>query len=151
VTKRMIATALAVAAVVAGVASAAPAQARGGSYWITSIVYWTGADCIPIRYSEGYTTNVATKCGGYSERTYLAVPGQFVGADPMPLSGDPTTTLGCSLRIDGGVDNTDYAPPGDVHHNVDCLRVLVVDYPSYPSYTPPPPPRYEPPPLLRAF
>jgi hypothetical protein len=43
------------------------------------------------------------------------------------------------------VDNTDYAPPGDVHHNVDCLRVLV----DYPSYTPPPPPRYQPPLLQR--
>ena len=136
------------AALVGGIALAAPAQAVPVSV-ITSIVYWTGADCISVRYSEGYTTDVAMKCGGYSERTYFAVPGQYIGADPMPLPSGPTLTLGCSLRIDGQVDNTDYAPPGDVHHNVDCLRVLV-DL-SYPSYTPPPPPRYQPPPLLRAF
>ena len=148
--KKMIVGTLAAIAALGGVANAAPAQAQSGAV-ITSIVYWTGADCISVRYSEGYSTDVAMKCGGYSERTYFAVPGQYIGADPMPLASDPTITLGCSLRIDGEVDNTDYAPPGDVHHNVDCLRVLVVDYPSYPSYTPPPPPRYQPPPLLRAF
>ena len=136
----------AIATLAVGLGVAAPAQAQYASV-ITSTVYWTGADCISVRYSEGYSTDVAMKCGGYSERTYLAVPGQYIGADPMPLPSDPTITLGCSLRIDGQVDNTDYAPPGDVHHNVDCLRVLVTDYP---SYTPPPPPRYQPPPLLRA-
>jgi len=52
----------------------------------------------------------------------------------------------CSLLINGVPDNTDYAPAGD-RHNVDCLRVLVNDYP---SHAPPPPPRYQPPPLLRA-
>jgi hypothetical protein len=146
---KLLAAIVATAAALGGVALAAPAQATDASV-ITSIVYWTGSDCIPVRYSEGFSTNVAMVCGGYSERSYLAVPGQYVGADPMPIDGASTTTLGCSLRINGQVDNTDYAPPGDVHHNVDCLRVLVVDYPSYPSYTPPPPPRYQPPPLLRA-
>ena len=62
------------------VASRPPVQAQGGAV-ITSIVYWTGPNCIPVRYSEGYSTNVAMKCGGYSERTYFAVPGQYVGAD----------------------------------------------------------------------
>ena len=147
--RRVLAAVTTAAAVVGGVALAAPAQAQYASV-ITSTVYWTGADCIQVEYSEGWYTDVARKCGGFSERTYLAVPGQYVGADPIPLPNDPTVTLGCSLSIDGGVDNADYAPAGDVHHNVDCLRVLVVDYPSYPSYTPPPPPRYQPPPLLRA-
>jgi hypothetical protein len=149
--KKALVAAVATAAAMGGVALAAPAQAQYASV-ITSIVYWTGPDCISVRYSEGYTTNVAMKCGGYSERTYLAVPGQYVGADPMPLLSSPTTTLGCSLRIDGGVDNTDYAPPGDVHHNVDCMRVLVDNDPSYPSPPDwPSPPKYQPPPLLRAF
>ena len=116
----------AIATLAVGLGVAAPAQAQYASV-ITSTVYWTGADCISVRYSEGYSTDVAMKCGGYSERTYLAVPGQYVGADPMPLPSSPTLTLGCSLRIDGQVDNTDYAPPGDVHHNVDCLRVLFDD------------------------
>jgi len=149
--KKALVAAVATAAAMGGVALAAPAQAQYASV-ITSIVYWTGPDCISVRYSKGYTTNVAMKCGGYSERTYLAVPGQYVGADPMPLLSSPTTTLGCSLRIDGGVDNTDYAPPGDVHHNVDCMRVLVDNDPSYPSPPDwPSPPKYQPPPLLRAF
>jgi hypothetical protein len=153
--RRALAAVVAATAVAGGVAAAAPAQARPYSEpsVITSVVYWTGADCISVEYSEGFTTNVAMKCGGYSERTYLAVPGQFVGADPMPLPTDPTTTLGCLLRIDGGVDNTDYAPAGDVHNDVDCLRILVVNepshpYPSYPDWPPPPPP---PPPLKRAL
>jgi hypothetical protein len=145
--KKLIGGGLAALAVTAAVSVAPPAQAEYPSV-IVSTVYWTGADCISVRYSEGYYTDVAKKCGGYSERTYLAVPGQYIGADPIPLPSDPTITLGCSLRIDGQVDNTDYAPPGDVHHNVDCLRVLV-DVDPYPSYTPPPPPRYQPPLLQR--
>jgi hypothetical protein len=111
---------------------------------ITSIVYWTGPNCIPVRYSTGLSTDIGMACDGYSERTYFAVDGQYVGADPMPF--DTTVTLGCSLLINGVPDNTDYAPAGD-RHNVDCLRVLVNDYP---SHAPPPPPRYQPPPLLRA-
>jgi hypothetical protein len=43
----------------------------------------------------------------------------------MPF--DTTTTLGCSLVINGVMDNTDYAPSGD-RHNVDCLRTLNLAY-----------------------
>jgi hypothetical protein len=84
---------------------------------ITSIVYWTGPNCIPVRYSTGLSTDIGMACDGYSERTYFAVDGQYVGADPMPF--DTTVTLGCSLLINGVPDNTDYAPAGD-RHNVDC-------------------------------
>ena len=108
------------AALVGGVALAAPAQAQQGAL-ITSIVYWTGPNCIPVRYSEGYHTDTGVICGRYSERSYFAFPGQYVGADPMPF--DTTVTLGCSLLINGVPDNTDYAPSGD-RHNVDCLRTL---------------------------
>ena len=96
-----------------------PCQAQQGAF-ITSIVYWTGPNCIPVRYSEGFYTDIGMICGRYSERHYFALPGQYVGADPMPF--DTTTTLGCSLLINGVPDNTDYAPAGD-RHNVDCLRV----------------------------
>jgi hypothetical protein len=141
--KRALAIVAAAAAVVGGAALAAPAQAQQGAL-ITSIVYWTGPNCIPVRYSTGFSTDIGMACDGYSERSYFAVDGQYVGADPMPF--DTTVTLGCSLLINGVPDNTDYAPAGD-RHNVDCLRVLVTDYP---SYTPPSPARYQRPPLLRA-
>ena len=138
--KKLIGGGLAALAIATAVSVAPPAQAQQGAF-ITSIVYWTGPDCIPVRYSEGFYTDTGMICDGYSERHYFARPGQYVGADPMPF--DSTTTLGCSLLINGVPDNTDYAPAGD-RHNVNCLRVL-----SYPSYQPPPP-VYQPPPLLSA-
>ena len=107
-----------------------PANTQQGAF-ITSIVYWTGPNCIPVRYSEGYHTEIGVICGRYSERNYFAFPGQYVGADPMPF--DTTVTLGCSLLISGVPDNTDYAPAGD-RHNVDCLRVFTPIYSSYPRY-----------------
>ena len=44
---------VAIVVVLAGLVLASPAQAARGS-WITSIVYWTGPNCIPVRYSEGF-------------------------------------------------------------------------------------------------
>ena len=146
--RKILAGLMGAAAVAAAVSVAPPAQAQQGAF-ITSIVYWTGPNCIPVRYSEGFSTSVAMKCGGYSERTYFAAPGMYIGADPMPF--DTTVTLGCSLLINGVPNNTDYAPSGD-RHNVDCLRVLTFNAPLYPEYLVPPPPA--PPlrvPLLRAF
>ena len=143
--KRLIVAAL--VALAAAVSLASPASAQQGAF-ITSIVYWTGPNCIPVRYSEGFTTDIGTICGKYSERSYFAVPGQYIGADPMPF--DTTVTLGCSLLINGVPNNTDYAPSGD-RHNVNCLRMLAFDAPLYPLYPVPPPPA--PPirvPLLRA-
>ncbi len=40
------------------------------------------------------------------------------------MPNDNTVSLGCALYINGYLDNSDYAPPGD-HHNVNCLRILV--------------------------
>ena len=131
--KRLI---VAIVVVLAGLVLASPAQAQSGAF-ITSIVYWTGPNCIPVRYSEGFTTDIATICGKYSERSYFAVPGQYIGADPMPF--DTTVTLGCSLLINGVPNNTDYAPSGD-RHNVNCLRMLAFDAPLYPVPPPPAPP-----------
>ena len=143
--KKLICGGLAALAIATAVSVAPTAQAQYGAF-ITSIVYWTGPNCIPVRYSEGFYTDTSMICGRYSERHYFAVPGQYVGADPMPF--DTTTTLGCSLLINGVPDNTDYAPAGD-RHNVNCMRVLsIVSVNPYPSYQPPP--VYQPPPLLRA-
>lgn len=145
--RKFLAGLIGAAAFAAAISVAPPASAQQGAF-ITSIVYWTGPNCIPVRYSEGFSTNIDMICGRYSERHYFALPGQYVGADPMPF--DTTVTLGCSLLINGTPDNTDYAPSGD-RHNIDCLRVLSVVSvsPSYPSYQPPPP-VYQPPPLLKA-
>jgi hypothetical protein len=121
--KKTILGGLAAAAVASGLALAAPANASpGGGAYITSTVYWTGPDCIPVRYSTGWSTEIGMACGHYAQRSYFAVPGQYVGADPMPF--DTTTTLGCSLTINGIPDNTDYARDGD-HHDVNCLRAYV--------------------------
>ena len=97
----------------------------GGLVAIRSVVYWSGANCIPIRapeYPDGRTIKTNIFCGGYSEANYWAYPGEFVGADPMPYDGT-TTSLGCGLYINGRQDNGDFAPPGD-NHNVTCLRIL---------------------------
>jgi hypothetical protein len=121
--KKMIVGGLAATAVAtSGLALAAPAQASPGGVYVTSTVYWTGPDCIPVRISAGYSTEIGMACGHYAQRSYFALPGQFVGADPMPF--DTTTTLGCSLVINGVPDNTDYARDGD-HHDINCLRVYV--------------------------
>lgn len=60
--KKLIGGCLAALAVTAAVSVAPPAQAAYPSV-IVSTVYWTGADCISVRYSEGYSTDVAMKCG----------------------------------------------------------------------------------------
>ena len=122
--KRLIIASIVALAIGLGLIAAPPASAQQGAL-ITSIVYWTGPNCIPVRYSDGFSTDIAMICGRYSERHYFARPGQYVGADPMPF--DTTTTLGCSLLINGAPDNTDYAPAGD-RHNVNCLRVFIPDY-----------------------
>ena len=62
--RRTLAATAVAAAVAGGVVLAAPAQAQSGAF-ITSIVYWTGPNCIPVRYSEGFTTDIATICGKY--------------------------------------------------------------------------------------
>ncbi len=96
----------------------------GSAVMIHSVVHWTGIDCIPIRapqYPDGRSTRTTMFCGGYSEANYSAYPGEYVGADPQP--NDRTMSIGCTLYINGYVDNSDYALPGD-HHNVSCLRML---------------------------
>jgi hypothetical protein len=123
--KKLILGGLAAAAIAGGVALAAPAQAYPSAYpsvYVTSTVYWTGPDCIPVRVSRGYSTVIDMACGGFAQRSYLAFPGQYVGADPMPF--DSTVTLGCSLVLNGVPDNTDYAPSGD-RHDVNCMRIYI--------------------------
>lgn len=130
---RLISGAIGVAAVgvSAGttILSAAPAHAT--TYQIESVVYWTGPSCIPVvspRYPDGRTTSMITACGGYSDAHYLAFDGEYFGADPQP--NDATTTLGCTVYVNGVVNYSDYAPSGD-KHDVNCLRYM----PSIPPVT----------------
>jgi hypothetical protein len=97
----------------------------------TSVVYWTGVDCITVRSLQSSNKNYTgfdTICGGNSTVTYGAVSGEYIGADPMPF--DQTRTGGCSVYIDGAFSYGDYAPDGD-YHDVNCLRTLSYDY--YPN------------------
>jgi hypothetical protein len=103
-------------------------KAHASMHMIRSVVYWTGLNCMPVRspyYPNGTRVGVTTICGGYSDVSYPAIPGEWVGADPMP--NDNTTTLGCKIYVDGYLDYSDYAPDGDLH-NVNCLRILNTDY-----------------------
>ena len=109
--KKFVVAGAATAALVGAIAVAPTANAYASV--IRSYVWWSGPDCIPVEISrapDGFGTDVGQACGGHSERTYVAVPGQFVGADPMP--NDTTVTVGCQLWIDGVLRLTDYAPPG---------------------------------------
>jgi hypothetical protein len=111
----------------AGMAGAVIAAPTANAYVsvVESYVWWTGVDCISVEYSnapDDWGTEVGRICGGHSERAYTAVPGQFVGADPMPR--DRTETVGCQVRVDGVLRYSDYAPPGDMH-NVNCLHLLL--------------------------
>ena len=136
------------AAAVGGIALAAPAQAQMGA-WITSTVTWTGKDCIGVNFPDLDNrdfTDYGTICGGVTRVTYWATLGQYVGADPVM---GPASSVSCSLMINGTLDNADSAVAHD-GHDANCLRILVVTGPTYPTYQPPSP-RYQPPPLLRAY
>ena len=146
--KRLI---VAITAVLVGVALAAPASASPdpGGAWITSTVTWTGKDCIGVNYPDldnRFFTDYGTICGGVSRVTYWASDGQYVGADPVM---GPASSVSCSLMINATLDNADSAVAHD-GHDANCLRILVVVGPTYPTYQPPTP-RYQPPPLLRAY
>ena len=105
--------------------------ANASVYSITSVVYWTGVHCITVhspQYPNGHYTGFDTICGSNSTVTYMAISGEYIGADPMPF--DQTRTVGCSVYIDGVYSYGDYARDGDLH-NVDCLRTL--NYDTYPN------------------
>lgn len=125
-------TGVALAGSAVAAAAIALAPTAGASYHsITSVVYWTGVNCITVlspQYPGGHRTGLDTICGGNSTVTYGAVSGVYIGADPMAF--DQTRTLGCQVFIDGVLDYGDYATDGD-HHDVSCLRTL--SYPSYPN------------------
>lgn len=121
---RALAGALAAGAVALGALFTAP-SAHAYASAVRSLIWWSGPECIPVRVSnapDGYGWDIKQACGGHAERSYYAVPGQWVGADPVGF--DETLAIGCQLWIDGELRLSDYAPPGD-HHDVNCLRQLL--------------------------
>jgi hypothetical protein len=128
--RKAISTALAGSGVAAAAIVAAP-TASASYHTITSVVYWTGVDCITVRSPQspnGHYTGLDRICGGNSTVTYGAGSGEYIGADPMAF--DQTRTVGCQVFIDGVFSYGDYARDGD-HHDVNCLRTLADDY--YPN------------------
>ena len=128
--RKAIGTAVAGSTLAAAAIVAAP-TASASHHTITSVVYWTGVNCITVRspqYPNGNYTGLDRICGGNSTVTYEAVSGEYIGADPMPF--DQTRTVGCSVYIDGAFSYGDFARDGD-HHDVNCLRTLSNDY--YPN------------------
>jgi hypothetical protein len=112
-------TALAGSTLAAAAIVAAP-TANASYHTITSVVYWTGVNCITVRSPQspnGNYTGFDTICGGNSTVTYGAVSGEYIGADPMAF--DQTRTVGCQVFIDGVFSYGDYAPDGE-HHDVNC-------------------------------
>jgi Helix-turn-helix domain of resolvase len=102
--RKAIGTALAGSALAAAASVAAPI-ANASMHTIASVVYWSGIDCIPVRspqYPDGRHLGLNTLCGGYSTKTYSAIPGEYIGADPMPF--DMSRTVGCEVFIGIGMD-----------------------------------------------
>lgn len=94
---------------------AAPAPTGTGAA-ITTVVQWTGTDCIDITAPAGSagTLQTATHCGGQATLTSSGSGDQMVGADP--IIGD-AGTLSCEI-LSGRLVNAGTAGDG---HDVNCL------------------------------
>ncbi|MHC9294226.1 excalibur calcium-binding domain-containing protein [Mycobacterium sp. LTG2003] len=92
---------------------AAPPIAGGG---FTTVVNWTGTDCIDITAPAGDagTLQTASYCGGQARLTSSGSGEQMVGADPV--MGD-AGTLACEI-LDGRLVDSGTAGDG---HDVNCL------------------------------
>lgn len=101
------------APVATGPASQAPlAPAQG----YTTVVTWTGADCIDITAPSGAagTLHTASHCGGRAQLVSSGAGDQMVGADPV--IGD-AGSLSCEI-LDGLLMDSGIAGDG---HDVNCL------------------------------
>ncbi|MCV7066398.1 hypothetical protein H7H51_12875 [Mycolicibacterium farcinogenes] len=99
------------------VASAYPncAAARAAGPGYTTVVTWTGADCIDITAPSGAgTLQTVLHCGGRAELVSNGVGDQMVGADP--IIGD-AGSLSCEI-LDGRLMDSGIAGDG---HDVNCL------------------------------
>lgn len=100
--------------------------ARADVHSIRSLVVWTGPRlCLAVAApteADRYHVAVYTLCSslGVSDVYYNAIPGQYVGADPI-IQGQ--YSVGCSLYVDGALNYADFAAEGD-GTDVNCLRVL---------------------------
>ncbi|WP_286175111.1 excalibur calcium-binding domain-containing protein [Mycobacterium sp. DL99] len=93
---------------------AVPATTAGGGY--TTVVRWTGANCIDITAPSGPagTLLTGTHCGGQATLFSSGVGDQMVGADP--IIGD-AGSLACEI-LSGRLTDSGIAGDG---HDVNCL------------------------------
>lgn len=91
----------------------APATAGSG---FTTVVTWTGANCIDITAPSGAagTLQTASHCGGRAQLVSSGIGDQMVGADPV--IGD-AASLTCEI-LDGRLRDSGTAGDG---HDVNCL------------------------------
>lgn len=104
------------APVTTGPANQAPMApvVTGSGY--TTVVTWTGANCIDITAPSGAagTLRTASHCGGRAQLVSSGVGDQMVGADPV--IGD-ASSLTCEI-LDGRLMDSGAAGDG---HDVNCL------------------------------
>ncbi|QZH60457.1 excalibur calcium-binding domain-containing protein [Mycolicibacterium farcinogenes] len=104
------------APVATGPAGPAPiAPATGGGY--TTVVRWTGTNCIDITAPSGSagTLQTGSHCGGQATLFSSGLGDQMVGADPV--IGD-AASLSCEI-LSGRLTDSGVAGDG---HDVNCLR-----------------------------
>ncbi|WP_074133054.1 excalibur calcium-binding domain-containing protein [Mycolicibacterium houstonense] len=103
------------APVATGPATQAPSAPAAAGLGYTTVVTWTGADCIDITAPSGAagTLQTVSHCGGRAELVSNGVGDQMVGADPVIDAG----SLSCEI-LDGRLMDSGIAGDG---HDVNCL------------------------------
>ena len=123
ITKAALVGGAAAAAIAATVGVAAPANAAH-YHNVTSVVSWSGVDCIAIEgpsiASNGYRLESGSLCGGTSRANYNIPNGGYAGANPIM---GRASWISCATYIDGVLRETDYAAAGD-GHDANCLWVI---------------------------
>ncbi|MFV1357398.1 excalibur calcium-binding domain-containing protein [Mycolicibacterium fortuitum] len=99
-----------------GQANQAPTAPGTAGSGYTTVVTWTGANCIDITAPTGAagTLQTASHCGGRAQLVSSGIGDQMVGADPV--IGD-AASLTCEI-LDGRLMDSGTAGDG---HDVNCL------------------------------
>lgn len=104
------------APVATGPATQAPVAPAVTGQGYTTVVTWTGANCIDITAPSGAagTLQTASHCGGRAQLVSSGIGDQMVGADPV--IGD-AGSISCEI-LDGRLIDSGIAGDG---HDVNCL------------------------------